>query len=142
MISDVEVQLLLAIRVLTCCPGVDPALAEETVGRPYADAMRRVYNKYPDDPEVAYCFAESLMVLNAWQLYEYPSGKPVSPDVDETRAVLERALAVDIHHSHAGICHLYVHLSEMSAHPDLALPACEPLRTLFPDAGTSLLCNI
>ena len=135
IISDVEVQLLTAIRVLTCCPGVDPALAEETVGRPFADAMRRVYEKYPRDPEIVYCFAESLMVLNAWQLYEYPSGRPVSPDVEETRAALERAL--EIHPSHAGLCHLYVHLSEMSKTPELALPACVPLRTLFPDAGAS-----
>lgn len=133
MISEVETQLLSAIRILTCCPGVDPALSEETVGRPYADAMRKVYQRYPQDPEIVYCFAESLMVLNAWQLYEYPSGQPVSPDVEETRSVLERALAE--HPSHAGLCHLYVHLSEMSAHPGQALRACETLRTMFPDAG-------
>jgi tetratricopeptide (TPR) repeat protein len=102
-------------------------------GRPYADAMRKVYEKYPDDPEVAYCFAESLMVLNAWQLYEYPTGKAVSPDVDETRGVLEKSLA--IHKGHAGLCHMYVHLSEMSGHPEMALEACEPLRHNFPQAG-------
>jgi len=141
LISDVEVQLLTAIRILTCCPGVDPGLSVETVGRPFADAMRQVYNKYPDDPEVVYCFAESLMVLNAWQLYEFPSGRPVSPDVDETRNVLEKALAVPNNKDHAGLCHLYVHLSEMSAHPQLALPACEPLRKLFPDAG-KYTCSI
>jgi hypothetical protein len=136
LISDVESQLLSAIRILTCCPGVDPDLADETVGVPYATAMRKVYNKYPSDAEVIYCFAESLMVLNAWMLYEYPSGKPVSDDVEETRAVLERALATEEHGHHAGLCHLYVHLSEMSAHPELALPASESLRTLFPHAGT------
>jgi hypothetical protein len=133
LISTVETQLLQAIRILTCHPGVDPGLSFETVGRPYSNAMRKVYLKYKDDPEIVYCFAESLMVLNAWQLYEYPSGKPVSPDVDETRNVLEQALQV--HTNHAGLCHLYVHLSEMSATPQMALKACEPLRTQFPDAG-------
>ena len=55
--------------------------------------MRKVYERYGDeDPDVAYCFAEALMVLNAWMLYEYPSGRPVSDDVVETRNVLERAL--------------------------------------------------
>ena len=83
IVSDVEVKLLMAIRVLCCQPGVSPGLSEEMVGRPYANAMRKVYEKYPDDPDIAYCFAESLMVLNAWQLYEFPSGKPVSPDVTE-----------------------------------------------------------
>jgi hypothetical protein len=133
MISDIESQWLAAIRVLTGCPGVDPALSYETVGRPFAEAMRKVYQNFPQDPDIAYCFAESLMVLNAWQLYEYPSGKPVSPDVTETRAVLENSL--QLHARHAGLCHMYVHLSEMSAHPELALVVCAPLRDQFPAAG-------
>ena len=133
LISDAETQLLSAIRVLTCVPGVDAGLSEETVGRPYADAVRKVYEKHEDDPEVVYCLAESLMVLNAWQLYEYPSGKPLSPDVLEVQDILARALRS--HPNHAGLCHLYVHLCEMSARPELALTACGPLRGDFPDAG-------
>lgn len=133
LISDVETHLLLAIRILTCHPGLEHTLSHDIVGTPYKNAMRAVYQKYPNDPEVAYCFAEALMVLNAWQLYEYPTGKAVSPDVEETRTVLETALKV--HTSHAGLCHMYVHLSEMSAHPEKALVACEPLRQNFPQAG-------
>jgi hypothetical protein len=134
LISPAEVQLLQAIRILTCNPGVDPDLSEELVGRPYADALRKVHEQYGDsDPLVTYCFCEALMVLNAWQLYEYPSGKPVSPDVLECKSVLERALYTFPHH--AGLCHLYVHLSEMSSCPQMALPACRPLRYEFPNAG-------
>jgi hypothetical protein len=133
LISDVETQLLFAIRKLTSHPGLEHTLSDDIVGRPYAEAMRTIYEKYPDDPEVAYCFAEALMVLNAWQLYEYPTGKAVSPDVDETRRVLEKALSV--HKDHAGLCHMYVHLSEMSAHPEMALTACITLRSYFPQAG-------
>ena len=132
-ISDVEIQLLLAIRKLTCHPGLEHTLSNDVVGVPYARAMRSVYEKYPDDPEIAYCFAEAMMVLNAWQLYEYPTGKVVSPDVDETRRVLEKALTV--HNNHAGLCHMYVHLSEMSPHPEKALKTCERLRHDFPQAG-------
>jgi hypothetical protein len=133
VISDVEAQLLTAIRILTGTPGVDPDLSCETVGRPYADAMRKIYQKYPGDPDIVYFFAESLMVLNAWQLYEYPSGRPLSPDVEETRNVLEEALL--LHPHHPGLCHMYVHLSEMSAHPEKAIGACEPLRSELPHAG-------
>ena len=133
IVSEVESLLLQAIRVLTRHPGVSPDLADETVGRPFADEMRKVYQRYPNDPEVAYCFAESLMVLNAWQLYDYPSGKPASPDVVETKKVLQDALA--LHSTHAGLCHLFVHLSEMSDTPEMALKACEPLRSRFPHAG-------
>jgi len=87
MVSDLETKLLMAIRTLCCQPGLDPGLSEEMVGRPYANDMRKAYEKYPDDPDVAYCFAESLMVLNAWQLFEFPTGKPVSPDVTECAEV-------------------------------------------------------
>ena len=133
LISDVEVKVLQSIRTLCCYPGIDPSLSEEMVGRPYANACRAVYEKYPDDPEVAYLFAESLVVLNAWQLYEYPSGKPVSPDVGEVQDVLEKGL--DQHKTHAGLSHMYVHLSEMSATPEQALRACPALRSQFPHAG-------
>lgn len=133
LISDVEVQLLMAIRVLTSHPGLEHSLADDIVGRPFADAMRQVHKNFPKDPEVAYVFAEALMVLNAWKLYEYPTGKSTSPDVDEVKGILEESLSV--HKDHAGLCHMYVHLSEMSAHPELALEACEPLRNKFPQAG-------
>jgi hypothetical protein len=61
------------------------------------------------------------------------AGKPLSPDVVETRDVLERTLA--LHPHHAGLCHMYVHLSEMSAYPEKALEFCRPLRSEFPHAG-------
>mmetsp|Transcript_37221 Transcript_37221/g.75816 ORF Transcript_37221/g.75816 Transcript_37221/m.75816 type:complete len:289 (-) Transcript_37221:1271-2137(-) len=126
-ISEIEADILGAIGVLCAHPGVDPALATGTVGRPYANAMREVYRKHPNDADVAYFFVESLMVLNAWSLYEYPTGRPLTPDVFEIRDVLERSLRR--HPDHAGLCHLYVHLSEMSDNPALALSACAPLRT-------------
>lgn len=133
LISDIEAKLASAVRVLTCNPGIDGNISNEIVGRPYSQAMRKVYEQYPDDAEIVYFFAESLMVLNAWELYEYPTGKPLSEDVEEICHVLETALKT--HKDHVGLCHLYVHLSEMSSDPGKALKACEPLRTIFPHAG-------
>lgn len=127
MVSDIEAQILSAIRTLTCHPGIHPHRAEETVGRPYADALRKVHKRHPNDAEVACFFAESLMVLNAWSLYEYKTGRPLSQDVEEIKFVLESALK--LHPRHAGLCHLYVHLCEMSNHPQKALSACEALRS-------------
>ena len=127
MISDVEIEILTAVSIHASQPGIHPKLAEGAVGRPYADALRRVHERFPEDAEVSYFYAESLMVLNAWNLYEYPTGRPLSKDVGEIECVLERAF--QLHPRHAGICHLYVHLSEMSSHPEKALPACQALRT-------------
>jgi len=133
MITSIEAQLIMAIRKRACKPGIEPSLAEQSVGRPYAYAMREVYAHYPSDPEVAYLYADSLMVLNAWNLYDYPLGQELSDDVPEIRKVLEESLK--IHPHHAGLCHLYVHLCEMSPTPEKALPACETLRTRNQDAG-------
>jgi hypothetical protein len=127
LITDVESQIVAAVRLLTCNPGVDAALADDLVGYPYADAMRKVYSLYPNDAEVAYLFAEALMVIHAWELYEYPTGQARSKDVAEIQLILETAL--EKHPDHAGLCHLYVHLSEMSSDPGRALNACIPLRS-------------
>ncbi len=36
---------------------------------------------------------------------------------------------------HPGLLHFYIHLMEMSPHPEAALPVADALRTLVPDAG-------
>lgn len=126
-IPDVEFQILTAIRMRTNQPGIDPSHADDTLGRPYANFLRLLHQKYPDDPEVAFLFSDSLMVLNAWNVYEFPTGRSISPDTDEVQAVLENSLRK--HPNHPGLCHLYIHLSEMSNNPRRALAACEPLRT-------------
>ena len=35
----------------------------------FADAMRQVYRRFPDDPNVAALFAESLMDLHPWNYW-------------------------------------------------------------------------
>jgi len=130
MISELESQILSAIQILTSHLGIDHKEAESIVGRPYSDAMRKVYERFPDNAEVCYLYAESLMVLNAWKLYDFPTGKPLSKDVEEIETLLENAL--QLHPKHAGLCHMYVHLCEMSSTPEKALPvACQTLRTEF-----------
>ena len=125
-ISEKECYIISAIQRLTKHPSVSPERSEECAGRPYADFLSKVYRRYEHDPDIAYLYAESLMNLNAWSLYEFPSAITRSPDVDETRRVLEKAL-VD-YPDHAGLCHLYIHLCEMSPNPGAALAACMPLR--------------
>eukprot|EP00984_Skeletonema_dohrnii_P019855 scaffold9589_cov139-Skeletonema_dohrnii-CCMP3373.AAC.1 len=132
-ISDIETHILSAIQTLNAHPGIRPDQAERTVGRPYADALAKVYERFSADAEVCYFYAESLMVLHAWKLYEYPTGRPLSKDVHTIESVLESALK--LHPDHAGLCHLYVHLCEMSSNPDKALKVCDALRNKFPDAG-------
>lgn len=118
--------LINAIRSLNQNPGVDPTEAECINGYPYSKAMRELYKAYPDDAEVAYFFIESIMVLHAWNLFDYPTGKPLSDDVPEVKIALEKSLK--LHPQHVGLCHMYVHLCEMATYPEKALDACDVLR--------------
>jgi len=133
-IQDVEVRLIQATRILTCEPGMDPAIAEANKDKPFAEAMHKIYNKYGSrDAEVAYMYVSSLMTIHAWTLFEYPTGRPLSDEVLVIQSILEKELKR--YPEHVGLCHLYCHLCEMSAYPEKALSACDVLRTKFPDAG-------
>ncbi len=102
----------------------------------YAAAMREVYRAHKDDPDIAALFAEAIMNRTPWQLWDIKAGKPAEgADTLEAIAVLERAMALPGGMQHPGILHMYLHLMEMSPHPERALRAGEALRTLVPDAG-------
>ena len=113
-----------------------PASDWSVWNRAYADAMRGAYAAHPDDLDVAVLFADALMNLTPWALWNTGTGQPAKGAATvEARAVLERALAGSEGQRHPGALHLYVHLMEMSPHPEDALWAGELLRELVPDAG-------
>lgn len=97
----------------------------------YADAMRTVAQKYPEDPDAAALFAEALMDLHPWKYWER-DGAPKSwtPEILRT---LETQLAR--WPEHPGLNHFYIHALEASPNPERALPHAERLQTLVPNAG-------
>jgi tetratricopeptide (TPR) repeat protein len=94
----------------------------------YADAMRTVWKKFSDDPDVGSLFAESMMDLRPWDQWT-PDGKP-EPGTDEILAALETVLKTRPQHPFAN--HLYIHALEASQHPERALAAADRLRDLQP----------
>ena len=105
----------------------------------YSDAMREVYRAHPDDMDVTALFAEAMMNRTAWQLWDLVSGEPAEgADTLEAAEVLESAftdLAGQGANTHPGLLHMYIHLMEMSPHPEKALKAGDALVNLAPDAG-------
>jgi tetratricopeptide (TPR) repeat protein len=102
----------------------------------YADAMRVVYQAYPDDLDVAALFADALMNLTPWALWDQATGQPApGSGAVEAKTVLEQALPTPGGRAHPGVLHMYIHLMEMSARPEDALQAGDLLRDLVPDAG-------
>ncbi len=102
----------------------------------YANAMREAYQAFPDDLDVCSLYAEALMNRTAWALWDLKSGEPADgADTLEAAEALEKAMAQDGGEAHPGLLHMYIHLMEMSPHPERALRAADALRDLVPDAG-------
>jgi len=101
----------------------------------YAEAMGTVYQEYGDDADVASLFADAIMCTRPRQLWNLDTGEPTGSDVLEARAALERGMAQPDGRDHPALCHLYIHLMEMSPFPELALPAADRLRRIVPDGS-------
>mmetsp|Transcript_64349 Transcript_64349/g.129382 ORF Transcript_64349/g.129382 Transcript_64349/m.129382 type:complete len:797 (-) Transcript_64349:28-2418(-) len=88
---------------------------------------------------VAAIYAEALMQLRPWKLWTLQTNENATDATCddalavEVAAVLESALAVDP--NHPALCHLYIHLMEMSTTPSKALPQCDVLRGRFKSFG-------
>ncbi len=116
----------MAIRFAT-----DPRPDRAALARKYADAMRDLSRRFPDDLDAATLYAESLMNLRAWKLWSL-DGKPAER-TEEIVAVLESVLARDP--SHLGANHYYIHTVEASPSPGRALTSAMRLDSLAPAAG-------
>ncbi len=105
----------------------------------FADAMRDVYQAHSDDLDVCALFAEAIMNRTPWQLWDLVTGEPAEgASTLEAMEVLEtafRKLEPKGARRHPGLLHMYIHLMEMSPHPERALTAGDTLVDLVPDAG-------
>jgi tetratricopeptide (TPR) repeat protein len=99
--------------------------------RAYANAMRTIAYRYPDDPDVQVLFAESLMDLHPWELWT-ADGKP-GENTDEILHTLEAVLKK--HPEHIGANHYYIHAVEASSDPARAIPSADRLGKLAPGSG-------
>jgi len=98
--------------------------------RAYAEAMRELSARYPDDLDAATLYAEAVMDLRPWD-YWTRDMQPY-PETQEVMQVLESVLTRNP--NHPGAIHLYIHTVEY-ARPELAEAGAERLWTLAPGAG-------
>lgn len=94
-----------------------------------ADAMRKVYQKNPDNTDVGAVFVSILMDISSPNCHsgvKFPLW-----DTPEIRAVLENVLNLDSHHP--GANHFAIHSAEVSPHPERALISGDRLPSLVPD---------
>ncbi|HEY6221039.1 MAG TPA: hypothetical protein VIX13_00735 [Candidatus Eisenbacteria bacterium] len=97
----------------------------------YADGMRDVSKRYPNDLDAAALCAEALMDLRPWDLWTL-DGKP-QPGTPEIVSILEGVLKRNP--DHIGALHYYIHAVEASPEPARAEPYADRLAKLTPYAG-------
>ncbi len=94
----------------------------------YADAMRAVWKKFPQDADVGALFAEAMMNLRPWDQWT-PAGEP-QPGTEEILTTLDAVLKLNPDHPLA--LHLTIHAVEASHQPERALAAADRLLKLQP----------
>lgn len=97
--------------------------------RAYADAMKKVADKYSNDLDIVTLYADALFLLEPRR-----GTRDVNdPNVKRLHQVLESILSRDIHHP--GACHLYVHATESTVVPGRAEACAEFLGASIPGAS-------
>jgi tetratricopeptide (TPR) repeat protein len=97
----------------------------------YAEAMKELAKRYPDDLDASTLYVESVMDLRPWGYWmEDDTPYPATPEIVALiESVIERKP------DHPGALHLYIHLMEPTEKPEKAEAAADKLLTLMPGAG-------
>lgn len=98
----------------------------------YAIAMKKMYEKYGSNADVGAMYAEALMNLHPWNLYDKKTGT-AQPWTPEIVAILNHLMKV--HPLHPGAHHFYIHALEASPTPEKALASAKLLDTLVSGSG-------
>lgn len=98
----------------------------------FSNAMKKVHQQYPDDADISALYAESLMNLHPWDLYDKKTREP-KPWTPEIVAILEQLIKQ--HPKHPAAPHFYIHAVEASNHPESGLESAKLLSTLVPGSG-------
>ena len=105
----------------------------------FAQAMREVYQQFPEDLDVAALFAEAMMTRTPWKLWNLQTGDVAeNADTLEVIEVLEKGISHARNENlpaHPGLLHLHIHVWEMSGHPQKAMLSADRLRDMHPDGG-------
>jgi tetratricopeptide (TPR) repeat protein len=98
----------------------------------YSNAMKKVYENFSNDADVAALYAESIMDLHPWDLWDKKGNpKEWTPKIIST---LEHAIVLDP--KHPGAHHFYIHTIETSFEPEKGLKSAQLFDDdLVPGAG-------
>lgn len=97
----------------------------------YSKAIQQVHERFPDDADIAALYAESLMDLHPWDLWEHDGRpKPWTPGII---TALEKLMVRNP--NHIALNHYYIHAVEASRTPERGLKSAAILQTVAPRAS-------
>mmetsp|Transcript_46 Transcript_46/g.136 ORF Transcript_46/g.136 Transcript_46/m.136 type:complete len:565 (+) Transcript_46:98-1792(+) len=134
--DELEKKLVKAMRTRVEFPYVPGSDERKKLDKAYQEAMKQVHEEYPDHQDVLALYVESVLQLRPWSLYDKVKGEPFE-EGRLARKLLEDGL--ERWPEHPQLCHLYVHVMEMSPTPEAALEAAETLRRRVSPASGHLL---
>ncbi len=98
----------------------------------YSKAMQSVFKSFPNDADVGALYAESMLNLYPWNLYD-KKGNP-KEWTPEILSAIEQVLKIDP--KHPGAHHFYIHIIETSDEPEKGLNSARLFDDgLVPGAG-------
>ncbi|GAB5400607.1 MAG: hypothetical protein Aureis2KO_21920 [Aureisphaera sp.] len=98
----------------------------------YSDAMKEVFEAYPQDADVGCLYVESLMNLHPWDLWDIAG----EPKTWTPKIISEFDNLFLIDSLHPGAHHFYIHAVEASANPERGLRSAQLYdEDLVPGAG-------
>ncbi|WP_091495139.1 tetratricopeptide repeat protein [Flavobacterium phragmitis] len=125
-------QEIALINALATRYATKPPVDRKPLDIAYAEAMKKVYAKFPSYPDIGALYAESLMNLHPWDLYEKDTEIPKKWTPEILRVLNE---LIQKNPKHPGAHHFLVHALEASAHPEKAMQSAKLLETLVPGSG-------
>ena len=104
-------------------------LNHEARAKAYSDAMKKVYESYPDDHEAAVFYALSLLASE-------PPGDTTFANRKQAAAILEKLFATEP--DHPGVAHYLIHAYDKPQLAELGLPAARRYAQIAPAAPHAL----
>lgn len=126
--TDVEKAL---IEALASRYAEQPPQDRVPLDKAYADAMKKVWEKFPTDSDIGALYAEAVMDLRPWDLW--PVSGEARPERETAIAVLKDVLKLSPAHPLG--CHLFIHAVEAGPNPGEAIEAADQLRRGQPGLG-------
>lgn len=110
---------------------VGPTENREEYDQAYTQSLREAHEQFPENDHISALLAEAIMDQHPWDLWDKNgAARPWTPEILE---ILETTLKRNPRH--VASVHLYIHATEASKSPELAIPYAEKLPELIPGAG-------